>query len=240
MGKYDEDATKRRLNDLGNNWTPGSHTSTQEGRMRQQQWDAAHPPPKPSPSYPPPVSQSNSPSPVSYPIPVTSQSLPVTAQPYRTGLGEKTGNGLFNFGKWFIDHLWPLSASVRLGQRLTKVGWKVRLTLAILGAFLSPALIVNNHGKPPVWPWAQVMLTDLAGHYAILVAVGLGVAAGWALPKTAGLVIILAAWLTGLGIGLGLIALAVVIAYKVIDAIAERSSKDGTSRPEHIEQPARR
>jgi hypothetical protein len=64
------------------------------------------------------------------------------------------------------------------------------------------------------------MLTNLAGDSAMLVALGLGVVAGWVLVPVVGGLVILVAHLLGLVIGLALIALVLGLVYGVIGSLA--------------------
>jgi len=114
-------------------------------------------------------------------------------------LGEKSAG----LGSAVVEHVWPLKACVRLGERMVDAGRWWRLAAALPCALVAGGLAAG-HG-------AQGALVVAA------LAVGAGV--GWMVPTLLGALLALAAHLTGIAIGLGLIAGAIGLAYLAVTSI---------------------
>jgi len=127
---------------------------------------------------------------------------------------------LAEMSNWFVVHIWPLKISAKLGEWIAGTDWKVRLPVALLGAFLSAGLLTNPGELPASWLWAQAALVEIAGEYAVLLALGLGALAGWLSFDVAGYLLIFAVYLIGLALGLAVTAFVLGLAYTVIAAIA--------------------
>ena len=167
------------------------------------------------------------PEPVIYiPGPTSEEPVIYTPGPISGGGGSRPAGGpgildsLAEMSNWFVVHIWPLKISAKLGEWIAGTGWKVRLPVVLLGAFLSAGLMTDPGELPAAWLWVQAALVEIAGDYALLLALGVGALAGWLSFDGAGYLLIFAVYLIGLALGLVLIAFVLGLTYTVIAAIA--------------------
>jgi hypothetical protein len=136
------------------------------------------------------------------------------------GALEALGGGLANISEWFVERVWPLRMVGTLGTWIAGTGWKTRLPVVVLGAYLGGGLLTGVVAGAAAWPWGAAALAGLAGPQAIWIALGLGALAGWVAVPLAGAVLVLAVHLVGLALGLGAIGLVVAAVYAVVAAFA--------------------
>ena len=118
------------------------------------------------------------------------------------GIGEMLGEQSFKLSSAVVDSVWPLKACIRLGQKIADAGRWWRIAAALPCALIAGGFAAGQHAE------GVLVLAALA--------VGLGV--GWMLPTVLGALILLAAHLTGLAIGLACIAGVIALAWWVITA----------------------
>ena len=132
---------------------------------------------------------------------------------YGPGLLDSLFGGLAGLGDSVVQHLWPLRVLAEGGVKLADVGWKLRLPLAILGAFAGAMILGSN---TPPWPWAQSLFVSIAGDFAVMLALLLGLFVGWKSPSITGGLMSLTAHLLGFAIGLAGLALATLVLYAIV------------------------
>ena len=122
------------------------------------------------------------------------------SRPHGPGLVATMGTESANMAHGIVKHVWPLRACVALGERIASTGSGVKLTFAVLCAFVAVGGASGSGVEGGV----------------LFAALAAGAVLGWYLPSLLGFALVLAAELTGLAIGLGLIALVLLLAYAVI------------------------
>ena len=135
-----------------------------------------------------------------------------------SGSSGSLGDVLAELTEWMVDHVWPLKIARSCAESSKGLGWKVRLPFAMLGAFLSVGLLPGVDGGPATWP--SGLVADLTGDYAMLVPLGLGALAGWAVPTIGALILLLVTYLVGLSLALAAIGCTIAAGYTVIAWIA--------------------
>jgi hypothetical protein len=130
------------------------------------------------------------------------------------GVLNSIGEGLGDLTEWMVEHVWPLRVANSFAEWCKGMGWKARLPLAVLGAVTSAGLFLSPDAATQTSP--QVLIADLAGEYALVVTVGLGALAGWAVPTIIALLVVLATYLVGLSMALVVVACGLALAYSVV------------------------
>jgi hypothetical protein len=125
------------------------------------------------------------------------------SRPRGPGLVGQLGEGSANMAHGVVKHVWPLKACVALGEGMVSAPAGVKLLLAVPCALIA-AGIAGSSGA------------DGGG---VLAALAIGGVAGWVLLFVLGFLLVVAAELIGLAIGLALIALALGLVYVVIAAM---------------------
>lgn len=114
-------------------------------------------------------------------------------------------------GKEWVDKLWPLKMVNNLGKATAERGWKINGGIGLLGGILANSIWSQADG--PVPPELRATLSQLAGDFTWLVAIGLGVFIGWMLLPVFGGIIMAACCLVGMAIQLTIFVVVVGLIY---------------------------
>ena len=114
-------------------------------------------------------------------------------------------------GKEWVDKLWPLKMVNNWGKAIAERGWKIKGGIGLLGGILANSFW--NQADGPVPPELRATLSQLAGDFTWLVAIGLGVFIGWMLLPIFGGIIMAACCLVGMAIQLTIFVVVVGLIY---------------------------
>lgn len=131
--------------------------------------------------------------------------------------GKAARKGGKNLSQWWVNQLWPLKIVNTVGVRIRNSGWKVKVPFALLGALLALGIMAQGSGSSDGWTSSiRLLLFQIAGDSAEVVALCLGAFLGWMfLSIIGGLLAVFTELLGGL-IGLAVIAVIVLVIYGII------------------------
>jgi hypothetical protein len=113
------------------------------------------------------------------------------------------GGRIGKFASWLAQDVWPFSALLRLGGKISQSGWKIRVVLAILSGLM---LVGATTGESAAWPWGHSLFAQIPGDYGGLVALASGLIIGSMLPRIIGDSMRVAVLLTSVGLALAVAA----------------------------------